>query len=586
MSNNNMDRDFQNTRTNTRSDVVELQRRFMKFPFPDTFGGVVEEFTKAFHTKMRQQEGEFFYPFTEYVQMSGEDDRWVTAGLRTIERWNEEYGWNKHMSTFTSLTNVYLHNLLLLDNALVVGVDMETAGYPTALYTRSLRILKELSAYNMLEGNIESVVKGLVGNKTVLGLQNKTLVTARLDFKGFDSGTAKPRFKVVIPRSNLEAGYDERFVLLPLNFMFIFDELLKVYGKPTPLSVEHGSDKGYSYLKVATSKDVTAKVYDWLSKDELMDKLDLTVVGYDPYMQQYHAYDLESSYNATSRISFRPEMLDNIKPAKFSDINTSMHKVDINVLRAVFKTRVMSAKVGQLDALNGFNLTSYPNGDQKREALIDYSYKVRTRDLYMFMSINPDVFGDVADALEAREKQIPRFLKEMTRVDIDGMTPDQLKNFISTEAKKGVIKLSLVTMKGVAYTRHISNKFDILKRMLGNDYIAEFETPKVRLNYVKHLINSGEVKNRSDLEYVAVKYNLIPYLDMFDFYTDEGKGDMTVPLEAINEAIGKLKEDYQSASYTNGGYRFPVRNIYATSEKNFYSYVDVRDIQSVYVSKV
>lgn len=575
---------FREASTRTRSDFVEYLRRQIKFPFPDFFKGVSEANVTAINTALRSGGAEYFFPFSEYVELAGENEAWTNFGLRTIERWNEEYGWNKHMSAFTNLSNVYLHNLVMLDNAIAIGVDMETAGYPTALYTRSLRILKEMSAYGWLEGNLESVAKGLVGNKTVLGLQSRTLVVARLDFKGFNTDTGNPQFKVVIPRSNLETGYDKRYVMIPLNFMYTFDEILKRYGSVTPLGVVVESDKGSKSMSVATSRDVVAKTYDTLSKDILDDRLELTVAGYDPYLQQYDAYDLESSYNSTSKATFRPEMLSLVKPVKYTEIDRMVHHVDINLLRAVFKTKVMSAKVGQLDALRGYDLSSYPNGEQKRDALIDYSYKERTKTLYVFMSLNPEVFGDVKAGLEAREKQVPRFLKDLAKIDISDMTPEQIKSLISSEAKKGIVKLSVVSMKGVAYHRYVSNRFDVLKRMLGDDYIAKYESPKMRLSYVKHLISTGEIKDHKGLERVAVKYNILPYVDAFDFYADKGNGDMTIPLESLDEGLSKLKEEYNSGAYTNGGMRFPMRNIYATSEKNFYTYIDVRDIQSLYVS--
>lgn len=491
------------------------------------------------------------------------------------------YGWKSKTveEDINGLSEDYLAILGTLETHVFVGVDLEKDGFPTALYTRNPEILAQLNASGRLVTDPEKLIKNLFGTKLELSCGNQNFVLARLDIAGNSNGVVS--YKAVIPRENMEIGLDKRFVFIPVGLYGIFEELI-TQAKDYPLEVTYGIDDTKLLRKLVTvSPQVTSKVYANLDDALLQSRLRKTPsMGYNVDAQCFTAFDLEASLHAGGTNSFRPELMHTLKVVGFESIDTSMHMIDFVLLRGIYRTRANGAKVGQLDALKFIDLSSYATQKDKAEALIALEETLRNSELYALMKSNEDFFGDINKTLEARERVKPKFLKNFALIHLPEVLDATAVGKIKELMSNGVLKLTAKRKNGTYYERVVSNNEQVLQRMVGKDYVRDFETVRTKLKYVQSEVMAGRIKTKNQLEKAGVDYNILEYVDGAVYFAD----DKQDTIDAITEGLENLTESNKGGSKSDTCVVF--RNIHAKDKSDFFGSVELKDLVSIEYSQV
>jgi hypothetical protein len=496
----------------------------------------------------------------------------VERGFSRLLELTSVYGWGITAKRLTALTDDYIAIFCALEDYVHVGVDMEDPNFSTALYTRSAPELVNLSANGQLDGDLERVLTSLVGAKTEKSVRDGNFVVARLDVVGERDG--KPVFKPVIPRSNLDIGGGKKYVFIPVPFFYIFEDILSRQFMSDPFRFIMASRKGNVECTAAISSTVVRRVYKASSDNLVESKLTKVKCGYDVTKQQYFAYNLESSLHSVGLAQFRPEMLDAVKAVNELEIDKSKHNVNFTFLRGVYRTRVVSANTGQLESLRMLDLTSYANLKDKTEALLEVGENMPDDELYWFMNSHPDVFGDIDESLEKRERVSPKFLKDLKSVSLPKSEKDRLV-LLTELLKTGVIKFTATIKGGAIFERVCSNNVKALERMLGKDYVKNYESIRTKLYYVRRLLSSGVIKSKIDLEKYGVEYNILDYIDPKVYFSDAIKHKR--PEDAIDAIDSALKVMNQKASsYMKSPNLLLYRDLYVTNK--FFGSVNVNSI--------
>jgi hypothetical protein len=530
------------------------------------------------------KKAQFFDNIDIYLDRIPVDDRasMVERARRRILDYANEFNWHGNRNDLVAgLSDYYLSIFQTLEDYVHIGIDMETEGLPTALYTRNITAIKYLFDENMIEEGLEfgRVVNNLINTKTQKSLYDGNFVTLRLDIVGIQDG--RPCFRPTTPRSNLDIGGGKRYFFIPVPFMHMFDTYMHHYFLDDPFKFEYTTDSGRIVSHIAgMSRHIMTGAYGLDKRYEVEAKSRRVNVGYDVIRQRYYSYDLESSLYSIGAATFRPELLDSIKKVSYDAIDKSRHNVDFTVLRAIFKTRINSAKLAQLDSLNYIDLTGYANMKDKASAIIETSEKETDKNLYFMMKAHPGVFGDIDDALQKRERTLPKFLKTMQAVGSLDTNESKRVGAINSLLRDGVVRITTMTNKGSLITVMGSNNAKVLERMLGKDYVRDYESIRTKLWHIKGLLESGEIKRRLQLEKIAVDYNILDYIDPKEYFSDDfDRGDVSSAVLAVKEGIERLKQ--KSENREPRPEQLLYRNIYATEPKDFFGTVNVNNIVSV-----
>jgi hypothetical protein len=524
---------------------------------------------------------QFFYNIDYYLEQLPQIRASMAQQARVqILEYFETYGWKGNRNdAVDALNDNYLSIFQTLEDYVNVGIDMEADGFPSALYTRSLETLMYLYKAGLMEKDTDSekMLAGLVGNKTALSLKEGNFVTVRLDVVGIKNGN--PIFKPVTPKSNLDIGGGKRFVIIPVPFMYLMDGVMSTWFADSPFRFVKSSAIGQVTHIAAIGQDVVRKAYEGNTPSDIESKLRKVRCGYDVAKQRFLAYDLEASLSSTGIASFRPEMLDSLAPVYYEEIDKSRYNIDFSLLRGIFKTRVNNAKVAQLDSLLFIILTGFATLKDKAQAVITASERETDKALYYLMKNNPELFGDIDEALEKRERMIPKFLKTFQVVELPELEEDRVK-LLTEMLANGVIKFTATSKSGSVFERSGTSSKQILERMLGKDYVKDFESIRNKLYHVKDLLKNGAITNRTELETVAVGYNLLDYVDQEVFFADNiDTGDNSSALSAVEAAIKVLIEKGANRKIEPSALLY--RSIYATDPSEFFGNINVNNIISV-----
>lgn len=516
---------------------------------------------------------QFFFNIDAYLNAapSAKKDM-ATKGIARLEQYIEENGWKIAPKFLERLSGDYLAIFYALEQYVHVGIDMEKEGYPSALYTRATNILRYLSQNGQLEGDLDKILSALHGSKTEKSIKEGNFVVVRLDVEGVKEGN--PIFKGVIPRSNLEIGLGKQFVFIPVPFFYMFENMVFSHFLDKPFNFVKSTVIGPVSHNVAISPNVVREVYAGNDGDLVESKIRKIKVGYDVIKQRFFAYDLEASLHSLGIASFRPEMLDSIKEISYDEIDKSKHNVNFNYLRGIFKTKIKSLTREQLEKLNFIDISGFANMKDQVEAILTAADNKTDAEVYAFMKNNPHIFGDIEEALAKRERVAPKFLKGLEAVALPTSEEKRIK-LLSDMLERGVVKFTAISKSGTLLERTASNNKKVLERMLGKDYVKQFESIRNKLYHVRDMITNGEIKSKLDLEKVGVEYNILDYVDPKDYFS----GNMNDAIEAIDKAIEELKQ--KAASRKTSESMLLYRNIYATDPKDFFGTVNVNNIVAV-----
>lgn len=534
---------------------------------------------KKFADALRGNANQFIFNIDHYLVACDEGktlDRLGNEGISSVTRIAQKFGWTQQDKVIGSNTYLYYAIFRLLEKYVHVGIDMERSGYPTSLYTRSLEVLDELARAGCLDASQDTVAniqRGLCENKARNAVAQGKYTVVRLDITGFRNGKAV--FVPVIPQSALDIGGGKRFVFVPVPLMYAATEALKVLTAGKALEFHYATVKGSKVVRATMSPAIVKSVYQNSDEDLVESKLNKITPGYDVLRQTFRLYDIEASLHALGVASFRPEMLDKVTTLSPSMVNRSLHHINFNVLRAIYRTRIRQANSSLIDNNSVLNVSSYSVLKDKQEALIDLGESKTGKDLYFIMKANPEIFGtDLDEALEKRERMMPKFVKKFERVELPQSSQERL-TMLSNMMKVGVCKVTVQTKEGKMMEVFASNSRTVLARMLGKDYIKVYESTRYKLLFLKDLIKGEKLSGYRSLEKTAVELNLLDYLEKDLFFSEEKH----TQLRAVDNALQMLEA---RSTYRNV---FPevitYRNIYARSSKNFYGALNVSTIMSL-----
>lgn len=532
---------------------------------------------------LRGNTNQFFYNIDHYLSnLPDARKQYANQALAHIEGNLPEKALKKSAEAIANLTEDYLAILGVINKHVCVGVDMEKEGYPTDLYTRNIAELEKLDSNGQIENDITKLKEALLGSKLNKMVNEGTYAVARLDLVANRNG--KPIFKAVVPQSYLEIGGGKRFVFIPVTFYYLFENQLRENFVMNPFKFVKESVIGKVTHIASIKDDVVRQTYKGADGNLVESKIRKAKVGYDVTKQRYFAYDLEASLHSVGLASFRPEMLDTISNVLYEDIDTSRHNVNYDHLRGIFRTKVKGLNKEQLEKLKFIDVSGFANMKDQVEAVIQASENKNDTELYLFMKNNPSVFGDLEDGLAKRERVAPKFLKQMQSINLP-INEDERKKELSIMLDAGIVKFTATSKSGSIIERVGSNNPKVLERMLGKDYVKQYESIRNKLKEVKDLLKNGKIKTKLDLEKAGVEYNLLDYVNPLDFFSDEiSKGNTHDAIKSIDDAIAELQAK-QASRKTNESLLL-YRNVYATEASNLFGSVNVNNVIAVDFAEV
>lgn len=490
------------------------------------------------------------------------------------------------------LSVTYVAMLGVLHNYVCVGIDcrevenVETGkieiSYENALYTRNRDVIKLLAMRGLIatdEAKINKVLDDLEGAKTVNGFKDETIYAIRLDVVGLRKGL--PVFDVASPKSRLNAGTNKDFVLIPVPFYYRVTNSLATKLKDRPFKFTKYSN-GKIITHIATfSADTVRKCYVDCDPLQVDAKIKKTKIGFDVARIRIMAYDLESSLSSIGVASFRPEMLEELKPTNVKMEHVVLHNIDYDNIVAVYESKVKKFNVAQLKQVRFIDIKGYATARDLQEGLLLYGSQLSPKELYTLMKQNAYLFGDVDTLIANKEKASPKILKSLKLVDLDVYeTGVEKKVAVEKMLNTGLVRLTMISKSNKVYERYCSNNVAVLERLLGKDYIAKFESIRHRIKDVKAKVESGEIDSRGKLEKVAVEYDILSYVnsaELFNKAIDKGfSGKAVLSLDvALEELNNKRKPRTMPESY------IIYRNVKAKSADDFYGTVNCDTLLNV-----
>lgn len=544
-------------------------QQVMEYNFAQGFSGQTEEFFMGFDNYLLLC-GDKFY--NDYAKM-GYDK--AESFLRA-----EGYSENKASTVLSSLTLQYYALYQALEDLLFVGVDTETENekkwFPTALFTRSEKILTYLEQNGQLANPLNVTMKKL-NSKKETSIPKGLMPVVRLDPVSSEGG--KPIFEAKIPQKSLDAGGGRQYALIPVGAYYMFANMLKTEGLKTPMYFEADSIIGKKASKIATSPMIYGKVYSQsgFSNEEIFANLKRMVVGFDITTQRFYAYNLEESFHNYGVISFRPEMLNALKPIDLKDIDNSRHTINYPLVRAVYKTKIRNLTEESAEEVALDNFSSYANLYDFKEALILRGNRMSNKELFTLMKQNPLIFGDLDEEVEKHKQFQLKYLKDLRPVELPNSNAER-RDLLETLLRTGVVRITAKRKTSNSILEvYATNSIEVLTQILGDDYVQKYETVRIRLHKAKDILESQDNISRSDFEGLLVTYNIRENImsEMVDLeMTPTMPSSSLVPF--FDNAIERLIEasKARNISPTNILYR----NIYAGDHKELYGNVDASNL--------
>jgi len=540
----------------------------LKCPLPQ---GVWDSNKRLFSSAMEGKSSQFMKNIDSYISDSpSSGDILYNWGIEEMGLLSQNKNW---WNSFAEGVNVKktLTMLGALKHGVYVGVNTVDSGMDSSLYTRDINVLLDLFRDGFLEIDQIGLAKlndALFGKRTYEGvLENKFLVV-RLDVVRVDRVSGSILFKPVIPRSKLSIGLDKDYVFIPLDFMLDASKILEKYVGENAFTFIKTSEQGQIRHTATLSQNLVRKVYANSDSNLVENRLAKTVVGYDLADLRFMAYDLESPVQSIGRASFRLEMLDSVVPADLSKLDRSMHNIDYDILNKVFISKLNKFKLADFQQFNFIPTDGCANLNDRVQLVLEATSSLSLSAKYLLMKQYENLFGDIDISMANMLRVRPKIIKNLKIVPLSGGTVEAKKE-LQKMLDTGLVKITAISSRsGGIYERLCSNNKEILSRFLGDNYVAEFESPRYRLvEAKKELLSDGKKSNKQMSEIIS-KYNLLTY-------TTLEKGILT------ESVIDKAIEDLSNKDRNIGEDTVIYRNINATSDKDFYGSLKVGNVVAV-----
>lgn len=578
---------------------------------------MVSLYDRGIRAGIQGKSEQFLYPVEEYLKYAPEFKKaMASVGYRLLNKLVETAGLKFEPHDVENLGIDFLSLYGFMSSELFVGVDTEAEGMPRAgLFTTSPDpyFLMNNQGLELDQAAAEKTYKTFNGTRIKRTLEEGKLSLLRLDFPNVSmtytehvhKGQSIP-VKLTMPRDLIDIK-DTKYIFIPLTAYKVFEENYVGIIKDNPHWFEKESVNGDTKHAVTTDESMLLKIYSYsgaamgdlavLAKEKLevinSPVLRASIARYNPITGRFPLYNLNSPASETGVVTFRPEMLNKVTPiTSMEGIPTFMHIVDTEYLRGIFRTKVSAANTGNLDVLLGaLGLEGFANKEDKVNAATSWSERTSSANLFTLMKSQPDIFGDVVDALRKRERVQPRDVKNLDKeLPIEGKSTDEIKKIIADAMANGAVRIEYTRKDGSTTKVITSSNPKVLAKKLGPSYIQKYESPRGRLTayieklktlevdktYSRDAIEGSLVEYRVDSHIPAEQVNSIPWKK------DGAKGSVIQGMMSAyaTAAIENLKSRAMNPNV------FSCRNLYATSERDYFASISFDRMIAAFVQEV
>ena len=271
---------------------------------------------------------------------------------------------------------------------------------------------------------------------------------------------------------------------------------------------------------ITLSENVLRKVYG-KETDELVQKINRIKpqLGFTLSLLKFSFYDLRGAYD-----SYEPQRIDPLTFRCLSDYSKKQFTEDVGVIRStskypkfvlvsIYRESVDNLMTKKIDAPSFWQSLHIPEevlanakfGDEHKNYVYG-AFKFTSSDLYILMSKNAAIFGDIDGRAKQRLAQFN--MSNFKRVKIS-LSEDCTKRLV--EVKKalnaGVCFVDYQNKKGGVNRHTLTTNETIIKKIYGDDYVGKYGSLKKRIETMRYGIENA--KSLADINYYINKTGIM-----------------------------------------------------------------------------
>lgn len=487
------------------------------------------------------------------------------------KKWMKPSDWSAKYYTLVA------YGFLMCDLAFIYNPDNEKF----ELHTSSVSMIQRLASQGYVEGatkkdaaelSVQKAVDALSGNKKIFASLKKDNViqTVRLDPS---MNGRELKFKITVPRSQVDIV---KTMIVPFTcYMQVIKDLQSLFKRGF---VRVTMNEGEKVRVVTLNHGLLSKIYTPDRVNQLS--------GFAPnaYMKSFYVPSVGASVYSLGVTNIKPETIDKLEMVNLNDIDLSEVNVDFTMVRPYF-----------IQQLNNLNLQQLKTLIKNLAIPVDASF---TRSKAGCISLLENWVYTSQDA-KAYESNLYLLMKESPFFDISGLSnmqniygnmmqqvnypgsPAGLAQLLNT----GVFRITTRRRAGSMSTHIVTNNPTELKRILGDDYFARFESYGVKLNYAMNLVVAVGKKYGSNTP-LKKESDIYSKLAEFDIYLSNEDKERVLTYEDLYVVLNKAKANEVDANKTvvSQAHLVVVRNCqawYSPEEEKPYDYYKNIDPNSI-----
>lgn len=487
------------------------------------------------------------------------------------KKWMSPSDWSVKYYTLVA------YGFLMCDLAFIYNPDNEKF----ELHTSSVSMIQRLASQGYVEGatkkdaaelSVQKAVDALSGNKKILTSLKKDNViqTVRLDPS---MNGRELKFKITVPRSQVDIV---KTMIVPFTcYMQVIKDLQSLFKRGF---VKVTMNEGEKVRVVTLNHGLLSKIYTPDRVNQLS--------GFAPnaYMKSFYVPSVGASVYSLGVTNIKPETIDTLEIVNLKDIDLSEVNVDFTMVRPYF-----------IQQLNNLNLQQLKTLIKNLAIPVDASF---TRSKAGCISVLENWVYTSQDS-KAYESNLYLLMKESPFFDISGLSnmqniygnmmqqvnypgsPAGLAQLLNT----GVFRITTRRRAGSMSTHIVTNNPTELKRVLGDDYFARFESYGVKLNYAMNLVVAVGKKYGSNTP-LKKESDIYSKLAEFDIYLPDEDKEKVLTYEDLYVVLNKAKANEVDANKTvvSQAHLVVARNCqawYSPEEQKAYDYYKNIDPNSI-----
>lgn len=487
------------------------------------------------------------------------------------KKWMSPSDWSAKYYTLVA------YGFLMCDLAFIYNPDNEKF----ELHTSSVSMIQRLASQGYVEGatkkdaaelSVQKAVDALSGNKKILTSLKKDNViqTVRLDPS---MNGRELKFKITVPHSQVDIV---KTMIVPFTcYMQVIKDLQSLFKRGF---VRVTMNEGEKVRVVTLNHGLLSKIYTPDRVNQLS--------GFAPnaYMKSFYVPSVGASVYSLGVTNIKPETIDKLEMVNLKDIDLSEVNVDFTMVRPYF-----------IQQLNNLNLQQLKTLIKNLAIPVDASF---TRSKAGCISLLENWVYTSQDA-KAYESNLYLLMKESPFFDISGLSnmqniygnmmqqvnypgsPAGLAQLLNT----GVFRITTRRRAGSMSTHIVTNNPTELKRILGDDYFARFESYGVKLNYAMNLVVAMGKKYGSNTP-LKKESDIYSKLAEFDIYLSDEDKERVLTYEDLYVVLNKAKANEVDANKTvvSQAHLVVARNCqawYSPEEEKPYDYYKNIDPNSI-----